>query len=1458
MKLPLIFFINYFLISLVLFSISLNAQENESQGDEDSETYYILPDFVVSDDQDKGYYSANTLAGTRTNELTKNIPMTIATVNEEMIKDFGMKTLADLGNFVPSIESEENIYNNQEIRFRGFLSRSQLYEFMPRYSPLDYYNVGRADVIRGANSLIYGQADPGGKVNIISKTAEFSKNKKSLAFDIGSKNYTKVKFDSNVLIGDNTAARYLATYNHREFDPTYKYQTFKGSTLELLHNYTPDTRLRLHLEKGQAERSLIGGTFKVGQSPTGLPNGIVADPKLADLLSNEFFEYINDYTDADPSFADINFSVTNFGRRTYNPKLWDEPVGGILIPDFITSREDIKDMFNGIDNHNSGTGFGPDSHSDREFTYVIGELSHAISDELELKLSLGNEDLYTETLQSGWGANQIKFSSGWGNNIKIPSLETMMAYDSDPYLSQFRNPFEDTFNDLMNANYADKLLEGNLYEEINGNVVVTPLNSEEQWRTAVRESLVAWKDERIAGTSYFGQNLKPFNQDPLEDNWNGILINGSNYINADIPNGIYDEGENFTDALNGIYDLGEVFTDDNNNSIYDLGEEFTDALNGIYDLGEVFIDSGNNDNNITGDERKIHWEQMGNYITDTFILPFIYPENYNASDAVYADTGFDLNEYNNLTGSDRERYQSYQLAKAAGRIQNFLTYAGNPDNREDMGYLFGNNDMGSAIYNPFNNGAGRPMGAAVKEMYSLDQYVNVSALRTALANHTSSNSRLNGGEELIYNAIGSWQITQNGDMLPLANVDNILDENGNYIGGDGKITDTIIEGFPGFPRPYDGLTEIEAQRYALAKEIYSILDPANKDDSNFWKATNDVINFYKYSLSAKAAKDGQWKSYVAPDLFRAAGAVTTSKENENGELNPSLSVNSNEILQPYVVRTWAKRISNDANKSVRATLSYTPDEKIILPGKQQYLFGIDLDSREASQSVYEEFQEGTISYGPMNVYLRNERADDYVTLYDILYDPNDPTRFFNGVQEGHQYENFANNLISNYKLPIKIDNQTNLIHVDQKNAKVKTNGAWFAASGSYDNGRLRSLLGLRGDIINIDSSYSNYKVRALPRDGTDPSPKIDADIVKKFFLTPSVGALYWMTDQVAFFANYSKSVISPTGFQYDVFGELTPAETGEGNECGFKISTRDGKLNAQLTTFRIDKKNEQRSNITWAQLTNVYPLEVAQEDGGVYHQSGHYFNPDLRVFDPDSPVQGLYDVEFLTDEFDIPRPIVDDNGDDIPGTQQFRKIFDPWGYRVADEEARSQGVELDLYYNPTDNLSVFFGYAYLDTKILKSSLKPLEGLTVPGTSDHNLNLQLRYKFKQGKLKGITLGCNQKYRSAALLNNYFTDLDNDGDQDFVATDVSYFNPISEETFTVTKDPFYHSLRLEDQHRTDFFIKWGGKLAKGKNVPWTVFQLNINNAFDNTNLISTGANNARYTEGRNAVISAGFYF
>ena len=52
--------------SLIIFMISFAFSDTE-------EELYILPDFVVTDSGDKGYYSANTLAGTKTNELVKNI-----------------------------------------------------------------------------------------------------------------------------------------------------------------------------------------------------------------------------------------------------------------------------------------------------------------------------------------------------------------------------------------------------------------------------------------------------------------------------------------------------------------------------------------------------------------------------------------------------------------------------------------------------------------------------------------------------------------------------------------------------------------------------------------------------------------------------------------------------------------------------------------------------------------------------------------------------------------------------------------------------------------------------------------------------------------------------------------------------------------------------------------------------------------------------------------------------------------------------------------------------------------------------------------------------------------------------------------------------------------------------------------------------------------------------------------
>ena len=158
----------------------------------------------------------------------------------------------------------------------------------------------------------------------------------------------------------------------------------------------------------------------------------------------------------------------------------------------------------------------------------------------------------------------------------------------------------------------------------------------------------------------------------------------------------------------------------------------------------------------------------------------------------------------------------------------------------------------------------------------------------------------------------------------------------------------------------------------------------------------------------------------------------------------------------------------------------------------------------------------------------------------------------------------------------------------------------------------------------------------------------------------------------------------------------------------------------------------------------------------------------------------------------------------------------------------------------------------MDTVVLDSALDVLEGLQTAGTSDHNLNLTAKYSFKRGKLKGFQFGMNQKFRSPALLSHYFVDLDGDGDADYFAREVE--DPRNGST--EIKQPRYHTLWLEDQYATDVFIKWSGKFLP--DFPHTVLQMNVNNIFDNRSLISTGLNNARYTEGRNIVLSAGLYF
>ena len=1113
-----------------------DAPEATSEEEED-DLIYLMDDFVVSAEDDQGYYSANTLAGTRTNELTKNIPMTISTVNKELLDDFNMSTLEQLGNFVPSIESEGSSWSNQQIRFRGFLTKSQLFEFMPRYAPLDYYNVERADIIRGANSLIYGQADPGGKVNIISKTANLNKEIKNLGINFGNKEYHKYTLDFNQPINDRAAIRVMAVDRSEEYNQNYKKYDFSGATIESI--FIADsgkTQFRLHAEfidvnRGHADQAFKDGTSQSGLS--GMPQNIVADPRLADLMSDDFVNYVADYNTSDPATALRSKYPNGLYTPASDPANQANDRDGALIPDYFggstieEKRESIRNFYSGITPENSGTAQGPDAYRNTEASYFIGDITHRFTDNLELKVALGMEFANTDS-RVRTASNVLKHSLGYATGVNIPIINGNATYDE---LTAY----------LTDSNYTNSSVQKNI---VNGNF-------------------------------------------------------------ADISALRSQDAATFEASIDGAMRTWMVAGMTTNNPLVDLNS------NGIVD------------NNEREAQRQIVVEQVNNALS-----------TYRVGEA-------------NGTATNHAFQQAVQQAQA---------------------------DI----------------------------------------NQTLSNGSTQRG--FVGNAV-------------------------NFL-------------------------------YASVPTNLSIDDKGDSDPSN-------------------------------------------------DEINPATDGQTNEVTGLFIAPRWEKRSNKDYNKSLRTTLSYEPDFEFI-PGKQQILFGVDYDWRDGGMTTYAEFQEGVVP-GPNGIVLSNESGNDYIYLNDFVNGNADEALAYNDSQQSFiddpsDINNPNSALLRDGKLTSNIGGATVMHKTYEAETVVDTFGVWVAASGTYLDGRLRTLLGARIDTIKVKSDLTEYQQSGNNLALKANEPFKNDDILSFEEVSPSLGALYWLTEELGIFANLAESVISPTGFNYDVFGEITPPETGRGIEIGLKYSSIDGKINAQLTGFKIDKKNEQRTNITWSELQVVYPRT----------SSGDIMDDSTAI----AANAALW------------KPRYNQDGD-VSGYQ-----FDPVGSRVANEATRSTGIELDVYYNPVKNISCFFGYAYLDTTILESALDPIEGLTVPGTAKHSANATIRYTFTDGPLKGFFIGGNQKYRSSALLNTYYADLDKDGDADYFPLDVDGDG--------VDEQPYSFQLRLEDQIQTDLFIGWGGKIGKGRSAPRGRFQLTLLNAFDAIDLISTCLNNARNTESRSIRFSANLSF
>jgi len=160
----------------------------------DSEVVTLSAFEVLANDDD-GYVSSNIISGSRIREAIKDTPLNISVITEEMMRDLKADTLNNVLEYTTGVNVEEERNMSFQVRgYRVWVPRRNGFRVGLPYGQTQ--NVERVEFVRGPASVLYGEADPGGIINTITKRPR-PKERTSISATVGSWDYFRSDVDWN-------------------------------------------------------------------------------------------------------------------------------------------------------------------------------------------------------------------------------------------------------------------------------------------------------------------------------------------------------------------------------------------------------------------------------------------------------------------------------------------------------------------------------------------------------------------------------------------------------------------------------------------------------------------------------------------------------------------------------------------------------------------------------------------------------------------------------------------------------------------------------------------------------------------------------------------------------------------------------------------------------------------------------------------------------------------------------------------------------------------------------------------------------------------------------------------------------------------------------------------------------------------------------------------------------------
>ena len=148
-------------------------EEDEAATRPEADAIQTLPGLVVEGAGEPGFVPVDSTTATKTSTPIFETPASITVIGEEIIRTQQPRDLPELLRNVAGVNESTSRRGFDDLVIRGFSSSENVFvdglRLNTTYVKTEPYSAERVEVLKGPASILFGQAAPGGLVNVVSK-----------------------------------------------------------------------------------------------------------------------------------------------------------------------------------------------------------------------------------------------------------------------------------------------------------------------------------------------------------------------------------------------------------------------------------------------------------------------------------------------------------------------------------------------------------------------------------------------------------------------------------------------------------------------------------------------------------------------------------------------------------------------------------------------------------------------------------------------------------------------------------------------------------------------------------------------------------------------------------------------------------------------------------------------------------------------------------------------------------------------------------------------------------------------------------------------------------------------------------------------------------------------------------------------------------------------------------------